>query len=135
MKDKMFLIFDESKVDLEGKIFEFIKQKFGELFFDKIAITVSETESQEENNLDYDLNIGLRFDEFTYQNKAYGECTESIILTLENKGLQPFYIGGKFVSLNVFGWIQGSPIQQHNEIYGFSKKEIYDEFTDYMLTC
>lgn len=131
-----FLIIDEENVDLEEKVHKFIIKKFGEKLLDKILIDIY-TDEEDIGTPDYTeyLTIEIKFKEYTYNNKAYGKQIESVGMVLENKGLQPFYIDGKFVTLNVYEWIQGNIIQKHDTIYGFNKDEISDEFTDFILTC
>lgn len=136
MNDKMFLIMkeDESDAILEQKVLEFVKNTFDESILDKISIEVDNYAYEETPWIEYKC-IEIKFNEFKYYNQIHGECVESVGMVLEDKGLQPFYADGQFISLNVLEWVQGVLIQKIDTIYGITKDKIYTGFTDYILTC
>ncbi|HEY5587729.1 MAG TPA: hypothetical protein VIK86_02100 [Candidatus Paceibacterota bacterium] len=133
---KTFLIIDEDKVDLEEKVQEFIISKFGEDMLDKTFINIEYSE-EDLGTPDYKeyITIQLFFNEYKYANKVYGEQIESVGLILENKGLQPFYIDGKFITLTVYEYNTGLLIQKADIVYGFKKYEISNDFAEFILTC
>lgn len=136
MVDKNFLIISENEnnITLEQKVAEFVKNTFGELGLDKISIEIYRCILQRDMWKE-GMDIKIEFNDFKYFDKAYGECVETIWLKLEEKGLQPFYIDGKFQSLRVFERISGMPIQKTDIIYGVHKDKLYDDFNNYILTC
>lgn len=136
MIDKNFLIMSENgnEVTLVQKVVEFVKNTFGELVLNKISIEVDRDILEEPTWIDV-IDIKIAFNEYRYYNKVHGECVETIWMMLEDKGLKPFYIDGKFVSLHVFECTQAMPIQKTDMIYGIHKDKIYEDFSDYILTC
>lgn len=138
MLDKQFLIIDEKENDIEGtleqRVIEFIKLTFGELLLDKISFEIDSYILREPLWTD-GMNIKINFNDFKYFNKVHGECVESIWMTLEDKGLKPFYIDGKFISLLVFEWVEAIPIQKAEFVYGIHKDKIYKDFGNFILTC
>jgi len=145
--DKNFIVtecgLDEIEEVMQIRLNDFAKANFDfykEPFTD-IEIKAEYSEYSDENmrcfkdELRCELCLSVIFHEYTYENKAYGEQAESIGIILEYKGIQPFYINGKFDSMNVFEWIQGMPIQKHDKIYGIDKNELYKEFNVCMLDC
>lgn len=134
MIEKNFLIIDENEETLEQKVVEFVKNTFGELQLNEISIEVDSCILEEPTWTDV-MYIKITFNEHRYYNKANFECVETISMMLEDNGLKPFYIDGKFVSLRVFGCTQVMPIQKTDMIYGIHKDKIYEDFIDYILTC
>ena len=136
MVDKQFLILNENEDEtiLEQKMIEFIKITFGELFLDKISISVYGYALIEPDYKE-GLNVEIEFKDYKYFDNLYKECIELIEISLEDKGLKPFYIGGKFISRHVFEWIQGNRIQKAKMIYGIDKDKLYKDFGNFMLTC
>lgn len=140
MSDKNFLIIDGNKSyemleeELKEKVVDFLKDIFGEVVLRKISVEVY-SYIKEEPILTDMLNIKIEFNEYTYFNRVHGECVETIWIVLESKGLKPFYIDGKFVSFHVFEWIEAITIQDTDNVYGIHKDKIYEDFSNYILTC
>jgi hypothetical protein len=149
MIDKNFIVteleFEELEDVLENKLNEFIRTKFGELAFKQTNCSVNYQEYMDEgmkcfkDEFRCEIWIEVEFTQYTYKVKPKNgeeiERIESIGMMLEYKGRQPFYIDGKFVSMNVFEWIQGCPIQKHEKIYGVKKDELYDLINDLVMDC
>lgn len=90
----------------------------------------------EEPEFNVNAEIKIQFNEYKYLNEYINEIrTESIVMVLEDKGFQAFWIDGKFVKKFVYEWCQGCPIQKHDKIYGIDKNELYDKFNEFILTC
>lgn len=138
MIDKSFLIIDENEdeieVTLEEKAFEFLQHTFGEIISNKISVEAYSYISEEPTWRDM-MDIKINFEDYKYFNKVHGECVETIWMTLEDKGLKPFYIDGKFISLRVFEWVEAIPIQKAEFVYGIHKDKIYKNFGNFILTC
>lgn len=140
MSDKNFLIIDGNKSyemleeELKEKVVGFLRDTFGEVVLRKISVEVYSYIEEDPIWTDM-LDIKIEFNEYTYFNKVHGECVETIWMTLEDKGLKPFYVDGRFVTLQVFEWIQGMPIQKTEMIYGIHKDKIYEDVNNYILTC
>jgi hypothetical protein len=136
MVRKRFLILDEGDFeDLEQRVENFVVKTFGKPILDKVEIKVEAYETELNNVFIDEVTIKLSFKEFPYINKVHGVLHESISMTLESKGYQPFYIDGKFVSMIVCEWVQGGLIQHQKEIYGVDTNKLYEMFNDFMLTC
>ena len=88
------------------------------------------------DNPEWNVNacIEIKFNEYEYSNEKITD-KESILLVLEDKGIQAFYIDGKFEKRIVYEWIQECPIQKNDSIYGYDKHLLSRMFNDFVLTC
>ena len=83
-----------------------------------------------------ELWVEVKFNHYKYKNEKLNEDrVESIGAVFEYKGSKPFHIDGKFVSRNVFEWIQGMVSQKSDVIYGIKKNELYDMIQDLIMDC
>ena len=143
--DKNFIIteldLDELEIDLQERIEEFIEDKLGAIASRQTEVFVEYQEYMDEgmrcfkDELRSELWIEVKFNQYKYENIKHGEQIETIGAVFEYKGKQPFYIDGKFVSRNVFEWIQGMVSQKSDVIYGVKKNELYDMIQDLIMDC
>jgi hypothetical protein len=145
--DKNFIVTeldtDEIEVALTEKLEGFILSKLGELASKQTNVCVEYQEYIDDNmrcfkdELRSELWIEVKFNQYKYKynNIKHGEQVESIGAVFEYKGRKPFYINGKFVSMNVFEWIQGMVSQKSDVIYGVGKDELYDMIQDLIMDC
>lgn len=143
MSNKTFLILDLDYViednipELEEKIREFIIKTFSETNVKNITSKAQIFFDEEDENITEDSTEFLKLEmEFTeYKRSKFTDIPESMSIFLKSRGLQPFYINGKFVALEVFEFVNGLPLQDYKEVYEIDKDTLYDEFENYMLTC
>lgn len=145
MSDKNFIItkydLEEIETVMEEELNDFIISVFGEEVSKNIETKAEYVEYMDENMKCFkdefrcELWLEINFPQYSYLVKQHGVRNESVGIILEYVGSQPFYIDGKFESRNVFKWIQGSPIQKYEKIYGIDKEEIYERFNEYIMDC
>lgn len=145
MSDKNFIIteydLEEIETVLEEKLSNFIIDTFGKEKSKDINFKAEYVEYINENmrcfidELRCELWLEIIFSQYSYITKNHGTRNESVSIILEFTGSQPFYINEKFERRNVFKWIQGSPIQKHEKIYGIDRDEVYERFNEYMMDC
>jgi len=144
--DKNFIIteldLDELEVDLTERIEEFIEEKLGALASRQTEVSVEYQEYMDEgmrcfkDEMRSELWVEVKFNQYKYKNEKLNEDrVESIGAIFEYKGQKPFYIDGKFVSRNLFEWIQGMVSQKSDVIYGVKKNELYDMIQDLIMDC
>jgi len=144
--DKNFIIteldLDELEVDLTERIEIFIEEKLGALASRQTEVSVEYQEYMDEgmrcfkDEMRSELWIEVKFNQYKYKNDKLNEDrVESIGAVFEYKGSKPFYIDGKFVSRNVFEWIQGMVSQKSDVIYGVKKDELYNMIQDLIMDC
>ena len=144
--DKNFIIteldLDELEVDLTERIEEFIEEKLGVLASRQTEVSVEYQEYMDEgmrcfkDEMRSELWVEVKFNQYKYKNEKLNEDrVESIGAIFEYKGQKPFYIDGKFVSRNLFEWIQGMVSQKSDVIYGVKKNELYDMIQDLIMDC
>jgi len=144
--DKNFIIteldLDELEVDLTERIEEFIEEKLGVLASRQTEVLVEYQEYMDEgmrcfkDEMRSELWVEVKFNQYTYKNEKISEPrTESLDIQFEYKGRQPFYIDGKFVSMNVFEWISCCPIQKTEVVYGVKKDDLREMIDDLIMTC
>jgi len=144
--DKNFIIteldLDELEVDLTERIEEFIEEKLGVLASRQTEVSVEYQEYMDEgmrcfkDEMRSELWVEVKFNQYKYKNEKLNEDrVESIGTVFEYKGQKPFYIDGKFVSRNLFEWIQGMVSQKSDVIYGVKKNELYDMIQDLIMDC
>jgi len=143
--NKSFIVseYDLDKIEsiMEEKLHNFAVDTFGEEISKNIKVKAEYIEYMDDNMRCFkdefrcELWLEIIFLQYNYLVKGHGVRNESIGMMLEFKGSQPFYIDGKFVSGNVFEWIQGGIIQKCEMIYGIGKDEVYERFNDYMMDC
>lgn len=144
--DKSFIIteleYEELETSLKKKIDNFLLEKFGEFAFKQCSTDVDcdeyfyEDRRCSKDQFSCELHIEVKFTPYKYKtDKLQEERIESFYAVFEHKGKKPFYIGGKFVSLNVFEWIMGSTFQKHDKIFGVTKDEMYNLINDLIMDC
>ena len=144
--DKNFIITEldlvELEVDLTERIEIFIEEKLGALASRQTEVSVEYQEYMDEgmrcfkDEMRSELWIEVKFNQYKYKNDKLNEDrVESIGAVFEYKGSKPFYIDGKFVSRNVFEWIQGMVSQKSDVIYGVKKDELYNMIQDLIMDC
>jgi|GEM_PF-2687659 len=143
--DKNFIVteldLDGIEVDLTERIEAFIEEKLGMIASRQTEVTVEYQEYMDEgmkcfkDQLRSELWVDVKFNQYKYENIKHGEQVESIGAVFEYKGSKPFYIDGKFVSRNVFEWIQGMVSQKSDVIYGVKKDKLYDMIQDLIMDC
>ena len=144
--DKNFIIteldLDELEVDLTERIEEFIEEKLGVLASRQTEVSVEYQEYMDEgmrcfkDEMRSELWVEVKFNQYKYKNEKLNEDrVESIGTVFEYKGQKPFYIDGKFVSRNLFEWIQGMVSQKSDVIYGVKKDELYNMIQDLIMDC
>jgi len=132
---------DEIEAIMEEKLHKFAVDTFGEETSKNINVKAEYIEYIDDNMRCFkdefrcELWLEVIFSQYNYLIKGHGVRNESVGMMLEFKGSQPFYIDGKFVSRNVFEWIQGMIIQKCEMIYGVEKNEVYEKFNEYMMDC
>lgn len=144
--DKRFIVteldFDDIEIELTEKIEAFIEEKLGVMASRQTEVNVEYVEFMDENmkcpkdEFRCELWVGITFNKYTYKNEKMDEPrTESIDIQFEYKGMQPFYIDGKFVSMSVFEWISCCPIQKTEVIYSVRKDDLLDMVEDLVMDC
>jgi len=144
--DKSFIIteldLDELEVELTEKIEIFIEEKLGKLASKQTEVLVEYQEYMNDNMRCFkdefrsELWASITFNKYTYKNEKMSEPrTESLDIQFDYKGRQPFYIDGKFVSMNVFEWISCCPIQKTEVVYGVKKDDLREMIDDLIMTC
>ena len=143
--DKSFIVseldFDDLEIKLTEKIEIFIEEKLGVLASRQTEVLVEYVElfgntEETKYNIRCELWVGITFNKYTYKNDKMSEHrTESLDIQFEYKGRQPFYIDGKFVSMNVFEWISSCPIQKTEVVYGVKKDDLREMIDDLIMNC
>jgi len=144
--DKSFIVselgFEDLEIELTEKIEIFIEEKLGVLASRQTEVLVEYQEYMDEgmrcfkDEFRSELWVGITFNKYTYKNEKMSEPrTESLDIQFDYKGRQPFYIDGKFVSINVFEWISCCPIQKTEVIYGAKKDDLEEMINDLIMTC
>jgi len=126
---------DIAKIEIRNLVLQFIDkmfQKQSDFDINEISIEISDLDVY---SPELELQIDIYFNEYTYINGLDEECTESLMMVLENKWRQPFYIDGKFEAKSIYEWVSGGPIQKNEKIYGVDKEYLYNSFEDSILTC
>jgi hypothetical protein len=133
--DKNFIVteldFDELEVSLTEKLEQFIEEKLGMIASKQTEVSVEYQEYMDEgmrcfkDEMRCELFVEIKFNQYKYKHKPeHEERTESYGIVFEYKGRKPFYINGKFVT-----------IQKTEIIYGISKDELGDMFDDLIMDC
>lgn len=143
--DKNFIVteldLDEIGEYLEGILYDFIDTKLGGIASKHTDVSVEYVEYMDDNMRCFkdefrsELHVEVQFNQYTYNNTKHGEQIESLDTQFEYKGRQPFYIDGKFVSMNVFEWISCCPIQKNEVIYGIGKDKLREMVDELVMTC
>lgn len=132
---------DEIEAVMEEKLNKFALETFGYGNSKNIEVKAEYVEYMNEDmkcfkdELRCELWLNVIFSQYNYLIKENVVRNESVGIMLEFKGSQPFYIDGKFESRNVFEWVQGTPVQKCESIYGVSKDEVYNRFNEYVMDC
>jgi len=144
--DKNFIVtsleFDELEISLKDKIDKFLIDKLGSFAARQCESKVEYVEYIDEDvkcfkdTFRCELFVEIEFKPYKYKNeKMSEERVESVGAVFEYKGMQPFYIDGKFISMNVFEWTQGMIVQKHDKIFGINKDKIYEMIQDVVMDC
>lgn len=144
--EKCFIIseldFEELEVDFTERIEEFIEEKLGMIASRQTEVSVEYQEYIDEgmkcfkDEFRCELWIEVKFNQYTYKNEKMNEKRiESYNMQFEYKGRKPFYIDGKFVTMNVFEWVSCCPIQQTKILYGVKKDELGDMIDNLVMIC
>lgn len=138
MKEKRFLIcsidHEEAEIQIRNLLVQFLDQTFKNhpnFNFKNINIEIEDFDIDTPNT---DLSIIITFNDYSYVNALNEVNAESLMMVLENKWRQPFYINGKFESRIVYEWSSTGLIQK-NDIYGIEKDIVNKEFENFVLTC
>jgi len=144
--DKSFIVseldFEDLEIELAEKIEMFIEEKLGVIASRQTEVLVEYQEYMDEgmrcfkDEFRSELWVGITFNKYTYKNEKMSEPrTESLDIQFDYKGRQPFYIDGKFVSMNVFEWISCCPIHKTEVIYGVKKDDLEEMINDLIMDC
>jgi len=134
-----FLVTEEAdfEANFEAMCEQFIIETFGE---DKLnnGISVSVNYWDKDmftRNYTQSILVEIVFYSYKWVNGLNEERNETIGVCFENKNLQPFYIDGKFKTMEVYQCVSCHPLQKHDNVYGFEKEVIQNMFYDYITTC
>ena len=130
-----FLITEEA--DFETMCEQFIVNTFGkEKLNNGISVSVDYWEEDIfTRNYVQSIFVEIVFDNYKYINGLNEERAETIGVCFEDRNLQPFYIDGKFVTMEVYEAVSWHPLQKHDNVYGWDKEIIQEMFYDYITTC
>ena len=144
--DKNFIVteldFEDIELELTERLEIFIEDKLGKLASKQTEVLVEYQEYMDEDMKCFkdefrcELCVEVIFNKYTYKNEKMTEPrSESYSIQFEYKGKQPFYIDGKFVSMNVFEWISCCPVQKIEVVYGVGKEELGEMIDDLIMDC
>jgi hypothetical protein len=130
-----FLVTEDFDFDFEEVCNKFIRDTFPN-HVDDISVRISYSDNDMFTPMYKEsVFVQIMFNQYSWVNNLGNERTESVGIDLQNNGLKPFYIDGKFKTMDVYEVCSLYPIQKNDTIYGMEKQLIMDMFEAYIANC